>query len=435
MGNAFLQMFMRTAPAALKAVQGFGAKAAPQAVKQVLDTATNPQTYRALASKAENVLQRGLPGQFAGPNFGSIPARFTGLISDVANMPAGIQRSTQAGMVNRAIQESAGAVPQLARSVQQYATGALRAPVIGDAMRTGQAVLTSPLQTAIQTGGQFARDPGLRREFLKQFGGSSQRAVDALSRGAVNPSAVGGLFRNLGNVSSVFQAIPGPTWAKTTGAALLGGGTSIGGTLASLAFLEGSSPQSADPYDRWQQLGYGSKEDMRRRIQLQAQVEGNQKATEQFGPGIPNGLIDRSAVAPPRLDTPSASGALTDASSGRQQTGQLSPPPPNLPVGPGAVSNGAGVPAQRQNVQQRQLSQEVLNAAQQYAAPASVSLPSFYEGQQQLGRSMEQTGELQRQLRELGGAAGMSDQALMSWAKANPGLAYRELMKLKGRNQ
>jgi hypothetical protein len=48
---------------------------------------------------------------------------------------------------------------------------------------------------------------------------------------------------------------------------------------------------------------------------------------------------------------------------------------------------------------------------------------------------MEQTGELQRQLKELGGAAGMNDQALMSWAKANPGLAYRELMKLKGRNQ
>ena len=48
---------------------------------------------------------------------------------------------------------------------------------------------------------------------------------------------------------------------------------------------------------------------------------------------------------------------------------------------------------------------------------------------------MEQGGELQRQLRDLGGAAGMSDQALMEWAQANPGLAYRELMKLQGRNQ
>jgi hypothetical protein len=434
MGNAFLQLFMRGGPATLKAVQGFGAKAVPRAAKPVLDAVTNPQTYRALASKAENVLQRGLPGQFAGPNFGNIPARFTGLISDVANMPAGIQRSAQAGMVNRAIQESAGAVPQLARGVQQYATGALRAPVIGDAIRAGQSVLTNLPQTAIQTGGQFARDPGLRREFLKQFGGSSQRVADALSRSAVNPSAVGGLFRNLGSASSAFQAMPGPAWAKTTGAALLGGGTSIAGTLANLAFLEGSSPQSSNPYDRWQQLGYGSKEDMRRRVQLQGQREGNERAAEQFGPEIPNGLIDRSAVSPLELTAQSDPRAFIDASTNGQRIGQLTSSSDALSA-PGMMSNGAGVLAQRQNVQQRQLSQEVLNAAQQYASPASVSLPSFYEGQQQLGRSMEQTGELQRQLRELGGAAGMNDQALMSWAKANPGLAYRELMKLKGRNQ
>jgi hypothetical protein len=128
-------MFMRGGPAALRAVQGFGAKAAPQAAKAVADTVTNPQTYRALAAQAENVLQRGLPAQFAGANFGNIPARFTGLISDVAGMPAGIQRSAQAGIVNRAIQEAAGAAPQLARSVQQYATGwRLAAPVIGDAV-------------------------------------------------------------------------------------------------------------------------------------------------------------------------------------------------------------------------------------------------------------------------------------------------------------
>ena len=89
------------------------------------------------------------------------------------------------------------------------------------------------------------------------------------------------------------------------------------------------------------------------------------------------------------------------------------------------MSNGAGVPAQRQNVQQRALSQEVLNAAQQYAAPTGIPLSSFYEGQQQLGRSMEQTGELQRQLKDLGGATGMSNEALMQWAQANQGLAYR----------
>ena len=99
------------------------------------------------------------------------------------------------------------------------------------------------------------------------------------------------------------------------------------------------------------------------------------------------------------------------------------------------MSNGAGDPALRQNVQNRALTQEVLNAAQQYSPPAGVSLSSFYAGQQQLGRRTAQTGELQRQLKELGGAMGMTPEALMQWAQANPGLAYRELQRLQGRRQ
>jgi hypothetical protein len=48
---------------------------------------------------------------------------------------------------------------------------------------------------------------------------------------------------------------------------------------------------------------------------------------------------------------------------------------------------------------------------------------------------MEQTGELQNQLKELGGATGMTPEALMEWANKNPGLAYRELKRLQGGNQ
>lgn len=115
------------------------------------------------------------------------------------------------------------------------------------------------------------------------------------------------------------------------------------------------------------------------------------------------------------------------------RAGQLMPPPPPALPGPGVVSNGAGVPAQRQNVQERALSQEVLNAAQQFSAPTGIPLSAFYEGQQQLGRSMAQSGELQRRLMELGGAAGMTSDALSQWTKANPALAYRELLKLQER--
>ena len=117
----------------------------------------------------------------------------------------------------------------------------------------------------------------------------------------------------------------------------------------------------------------------------------------------------------------------------QQQAGQPSlPSPPGGMLGQVVLSNGAGVPAQRQNVQERALSQEVLNAAQQYANRTDVPLPAFYEGQQQLGRSMAQTGQLQRRLTDLGAAPGMEQKMLEAWVKANPGLAYRELMRLQG---
>ncbi len=429
--------------AARKAPVGF--KETVKRVAPVARDLTSPQTYQGLAARAESALRRGLPSQFSGANFGQIPTQAIGLINQVADMPQGIARSVQSGMASRAIREMAGDVARVPASIQQAASGALRAPAIGEAVSTGRNVmtgLTGGLVSPTGFGDPFARDPGLRREFLKQFGGTSQKAADALARSGVNTSAVGGMMRNLGSISSTFNAIPGPTWAKQLGAGVLGGGASIGGSLANLAFLEGSSPQSADPYDRWQQLGYGSKEDMMQRVSRQAQIENADKASgsERFGPFVPDRLKSAAGGVPPGATPPSApelpapTGGYTVSSFGGQQAGQQTPPAPTLPTGPGVVSNGAGVPAQRQNVQARALSQEVLNAAQQYAAPAGVPLSAFYEGQQQLGRSMEQTGELQRQLKELGGATGMSNQALMSWAKANPGLAYRELQKLKGRS-
>jgi hypothetical protein len=429
MGNAFLQMFMRGGPAALRAVQGFGAKAAPKAVKQLADTVTNPQTYRSLAAQAENVLQRGLPGQFAGPNFGNIPARFTGLISDVAGMPAGIQRSAQAGMVNRAIQEAAGSVPQLARGAQQYATGALKAPVIGDAVQGARQVATG-LQGALVSptgfGGPFMRDPALRREFLKQFGGTSEKAARALS-GQSGFGQVGSLVRNL--------APGGATGLRGT-AALGGMGGMAWGLADPTPMIEASHGLLGVLQD--QGLVYDPRKDPRvTPIQNRPVVNPGELAPDYSGArdrvfrfaqyqGMGQNQVGGTPPPAPTLPAPPL------AAGAGSQAGRQTPPAPT-PLGPGVVSTGAGVPAQRQNVQNRALSQEVLNAAQQYSAPSSVPLSSFYEGQQQLGRSMEQTGELQRQLTELGGATGMTPEALMQWAQRNPGLAYRELKKLQAR--
>jgi hypothetical protein len=101
-------------------------------------------------------------------------------------------------------------------------------------------------------------------------------------------------------------------------------------------------------------------------------------------------------------------------------------------TGSNMIPPGAGVLAERPDVTNRPLSQEVLNAAQQFSAPANVPLPAFYEGQQQLGRSMMQNGTLVSQLQELGGARGMTPENLKTWATANPALAYRELLKRRG---
>jgi hypothetical protein len=415
----FLRGFVQNSPQVLRAVQGFGAKAAPT-VKAVADKVTNPQTYRALAGQAERVLQKPLPQAFSGTNFNNIPTHFTGMITDLTNAPAGLTRNVQTGMVNRAIQEAAGIAPQLARTASQTAEGALRAPVIGNALRAGQSVITNPLQTAIQTGGQFARDPNLRREFIRQFGGTSEKAARALS-GQSGFGQVGSMLRNL--------APGGVTGLQ--GTAVLGGMGSMAWGLADpTPMIEAGRGITGFLQDRG--LAYDPRRDPRvTPIQDRPIVNPGELAPDY------SGSLDRASRfseyqalggTPPPAPVLPPPPEVVDRRAGQQI-------PPAAPVAPGTLSNGAGVPAQRQNVQQRALSQEVLNAAQQYSAPAGISLPSFYAGQQQLGRSMEQTGELQRQLKEIGGATGMNNEALMQWAQANPELAYRELMRLKGRSQ
>jgi hypothetical protein len=133
-------------------------------------------------------------------------------------------------------------------------------------------------------------------------------------------------------------------------------------------------------------------------------------------------------ASPPSAPAP---GSPQNLFSGRQAGQVRSNRIPN--VTPNVISNGAGVPARKPDVINRALSQEVLNAAQQFNAPTNVPLPSFYEGQQQLGRSMMQKGTLVSQLQGLGGAPGMTPENLKIWAEKNPALAYRELLKLRER--
>lgn len=248
--------------------------------------------------------------------------------------------------------------------------------------------------------------------------------------------SVGSLLRNLGQTakpylksSLAFAKAPGPAWAKSLVAP-----TSVAGTIFGLTQLEGSSPQSEDPYGRWQQLGYSSRDQMQQMIGDRIRPVGtlatlNDKQVEWRGKdlGWQRTYAEGANAPPPAPD-------LNTGLFAGPQAGQLTPSLPRLP-GTGALSNGAGVPAQRQNVLNRSLSQEVLNAAQQYAAPTNVPLSAFYEGQQQLGRSMMQQGNLVSELQRLGAAPGMAPENLKAWAQANPDLAYREFLRLKGKTQ
>lgn len=249
-----------------------------------------------------------------------------------------------------------------------------------------------------------------------------------------------GQFFNPFNPANIIEGVnpaPGMTMGARLAAGMgltgLGGSAvTIGGGLASIGAVDLLFPQSTAD---------GTLDAVKKRNQIKDEGGRIGQTNEQgqywagrdyryqspasfnklYGTRLQSGLIDRSGANPPGITPPSAPGG--------RQAGQMTPPD----FSTGGMSNGAGVPAQRQDVQNRSLSQEVLNAAQQYSAPAGIPLSSFYEGQQQLGRSMMQKGTLVSELQSLGAGAGMPPENLQAWAKQNPDLAYRELLKLRGR--
>jgi len=119
-------------------------------------------------------------------------------------------------------------------------------------------------------------------------------------------------------------------------------------------------------------------------------------------------------AAGPRVDA-STTQLLDIGAPAPQQARRLVPVTPTAPPAPA-------------------ISQAAYDAAQAgFGAPTSTPLAEFYGAQEAIGRYAEQGGELQRRLKEAGGAAGMSDTALMEWVKANPALAYRELVRREKR--
>jgi hypothetical protein len=400
----------------LNAIKGYGAKAAPRVFQGAIDTVTDPQTYRRLAVDAERLLGRNLPPQFAGSNFGNIPARATGLISDLAET-SGLQRAVQGGMTGRAIQEMAGIAPKLARTATQTAEGLLRAPSIGQGL-TRQ--ITTRLPEAAQALDPFARDYGLTRDLMKRAGGGMQSVAESLlPKQAFNTvGGVGGLIQNLNKAASpLFQSsnivknIPGigslPGFARNMLVP-----ASPAGVAFAVAGLEGSSPQG---FDNWRQLGYRSKEDMQNKVNTQTTKEGIID-TGRYIPGDQQKTIFTKQVdsAPP-VTTPPVDPRSTQA---------------------GTLNTGVGTPDQRRVIEERNYQTQLSNAKQQYATPDPMSpdfqgypneLAAQYGLEQSYGQELKQAGTLVPQLQEAGAGAGMTPENFAAWAKANPGLAVRLL--------
>ena len=151
----------------------YGVKPAREFVERAQDTITDPQTYKRLAVDAERVLGRPLPPQFSGAKFGNIPARATGLVSDLTEK-TNRQRAVEAGMVNRAIREMAGEVPNRPPITAQTAGGALRAPSVGRTVTRQDPRL---IPESAPTGDPYARDYGLTRQLMQREGGGSMMGV------------------------------------------------------------------------------------------------------------------------------------------------------------------------------------------------------------------------------------------------------------------
>ena len=400
----------------LQLLKGYGAKAAPRVFEGAIDTVTDPRTYQRLARDAEKLLGRNLPPQFTGSNFGNIPARATGLISDLVET-SGVQRAVQGGMASRAIQEMAGIAPRLARTATQTAEGLLRAPSIGQGL-TRQ--ITTRLPEAAQTVDPFTRDYGLTRELMKRAGGGMQDVAESLlPKQAFNPvGGVGGLIQNLNKATSpllqssnIVKNIPGigslPGFARN----MLIPASPAGVALA-VSGLEGSSPQG---FDNWRQLGYRSKEDMQNRVNTQTTKEGILD-TGRYIPGSQQKTIFEKRVEAP---------LLTDI------------PPVNLEfTQAGTLNTGAGTQDQRRAIEERNYQTQLNNAKQQYATSDPMSsdfqgypneLAARYGLEQAYGQELKQAGTLVPQLQEAGAGAGMTPENFAAWAKANPGLAVRLL--------
>lgn len=225
---------------------------------------------------------------------------------------------------------------------------------------------------------------------------------------------------DIAQLNSALMAPNAQTGAVIYGAGLINPSV---GSLAALSQLGGDTPQGTRPYANWQRLGYKSEQDMRDRIAAQI---GRENAAALVGrlPAAGFGSV-RNFVPPPPAADPQVTAPVGSPRIAPQATNPVDASTPRLTVQAPKRSLAPVVAPIPQAAYEAAVTTGL--------AEGSVTPRDLYRAQEYYGRQMEESGELQRRLKDVGGAAGMSDEALMAWAEKYPALAYREMLKRERR--
>lgn len=197
------------------------------------------------------------------------------------------------------------------------------------------------------------------------------------------------------------------------------------GPLNTALALGGSTPQSDDPYGRWQQLGYASRDDMARRI-----AEQKQRDTRGQVPNKLPGVYIADDYGPPRPVRYQDGGLMIgDYSVTRFDT------PAEREIIAEQPERSATPPASRRPAEERR--PPVSGRVPSTPTPSSREETRAAVEREMLTRAAQQqrTDDLYRQLVDIGATKGMTEANARTWISKHPGLAERLITDRAGREQ
>jgi hypothetical protein len=207
--------------------------------------------------------------------------------------------------------------------------------------------------------------------------------------------------------------------------------------------LQGSAPYSDNPYDNWKALRYKSREDMMNRVGQQmvreAAMPDPYMFWEALGYKSRQDMVNRVGVPAPRSATQPAKPAASPPATGLRLAAPAEPayrPPapartsyvaPSTPAPQVPASSGPR-PAQVTRVAQAPRTQLTQPAAAPVEQVPDSALAREYAQQRRVAELLG-AEEMVRRLNAARPMTTVGDEDLLTWADANPALAYREMLR------